>query len=191
MAGNGSRLGSHHGLTVEELAKQGKKRNRGRSIIGLPAIPICVVISFLIALALIAVCTPMGVIFVSNSKEVVGDLSDQVMHDAVQMVHKGVVALNFQASALTEVISKSLLVRRVITTQFDNLDQQPEMANLFQSLLVPNQDITNLVCLSYHNLSGKVPSDWWDTHDYPNMTALMVSAPVNGTERPFTDYAVV
>ncbi|KAJ3288870.1 hypothetical protein HK104_007901 [Borealophlyctis nickersoniae] len=113
--------------TVDELAKQGKKHRSSK----MPAIPIGLVISCLIAMALIAVCAPMGTILANNSKDVVSDLSDIVMRDTVSSVVKGVTTLLATANSFTTAVARSLIVKNVMTTNFTDLEHQPEIVNLF------------------------------------------------------------
>ncbi|KAJ3279544.1 hypothetical protein HK104_001380 [Borealophlyctis nickersoniae] len=123
----------------------------------------------------------------AQSKEVVGDLSDKVIVDTVSIVTKSVKTLLSNADDFTDAVSKSLLVRNVLTTEYMDLEHQPLIINFFFNMLVRNQDFTNLMCLTYHNLSGQVPADWWATNKYYNMTTIMLSVNPTAT-RPFTDY---
>ncbi|KAJ3279271.1 hypothetical protein HK104_001606 [Borealophlyctis nickersoniae] len=174
------------GPTVEELAKEGKKHAYSK----LPAIPMAAMIIILISAALMAVCAPMGVIFVNGSQSVVKDLSDMVMQDTVAAVAKDVNFLRLRSESLVKIVGKNKVIQKVLTTQFWDLEHQPEAVNIMQTLLMEDQDFTHMICITRRDLAGigNDPSTWPAGTAHNNFTALLIGT-VYGSTRPYINYS--
>ncbi|KAJ3281473.1 hypothetical protein HK104_011453 [Borealophlyctis nickersoniae] len=181
--------------TVADLAKQGKKhRSVHQTSDGYPnppqmtSLPLAVVISVLIAMALVAVLTPMGVIFVSNAQSTANDLSQQIIIDTVQNVAKDMRTLRDRGDSLAWTAGNNEIVRRLFTTEFNDLEHIVDVASFFHTTMIRDQSLTNLMCMARTNLSLLNNPPITPPPYQANITVIVIGM-VWGSTPPITNYS--
>ncbi|KAJ3294162.1 hypothetical protein HDU76_006976, partial [Blyttiomyces sp. JEL0837] len=151
----------------------------------LPAIPIAVVVTAVVVVALAAVTGPVGGILGSTSQSTTNDLSSLVMNQAVDITAVQVQDVLDQPYRLMQVLSPDLNVKRAILTNFNNLQNETVLYQWMFHMMNTSDWVNGISCVSYPNgPSGPYGPNTtfianYKLANYPN-TAMWVDWTTNG-----------
>ncbi|KAJ3317401.1 hypothetical protein HDU76_001195 [Blyttiomyces sp. JEL0837] len=169
---------------ISDLAGEVDKKDESW-VAKLPAVPIAVVVTTVVIIALAAVTGPVGGILGSTSQSTTNDLSSLVMNQAVDITAVQVQDVLDQPYRILQVTSPDLNVKRAMLTNFNNLRNETVMYQWMSNMMNTSAWVNGISCVSYPNgPPGPFGPNTtfianYKIRDYPN-TAMWVDWSTNG-----------
>ncbi|KAJ3089126.1 hypothetical protein HK102_007137 [Quaeritorhiza haematococci] len=163
-------------VPVAQLAEEAKRREAKPSLV---TFPMTALVVLAIAIAVIAVTLPTGLILRGSSLSTTTTLSQEILTGSVSLAVEKVKMFIARNGAVVESLAQNPYLQQFITTNFFNIHSNPMVNQMLFDARVSqfdNTGIASLLCITRNNLSGlDLP-----TSPYRNTTLLGVQNLLDG-----------
>ncbi|KAJ3095724.1 hypothetical protein HDU96_001065 [Phlyctochytrium bullatum] len=150
-------------IPIEQLAQEARKDEK-KSIF--PPVPIAVLITFIVLMALGAVAAPLGAILGTTSQNSINTLSNTVINQAADLIFVQVQDKLLQPKRMLQVLIQDNTLERAMLTNFNNLRNESALYTLMNNMIDTEAFLSGVSCVTYPNIFGRSPNGPFG----PNMT---------------------
>ncbi|KAJ3099243.1 hypothetical protein HDU96_010767 [Phlyctochytrium bullatum] len=150
-------------IPIEQLAQEARKDEK-KSIF--PPVPIAVLITFIVLVALGAVAAPLGAILGTTSQNSVNTLSNTVINQAADLIFVQVQDKLLQPKRMLQVLLQDNTLERAMLTNFNNLRNETALYTLMNNMILTEDFLSGVSCVTYPNIFGRSPDGPYG----PNLT---------------------
>ncbi|KAJ3096874.1 hypothetical protein HDU97_005472 [Phlyctochytrium planicorne] len=141
-------------IPIEQLAAEAKKEEKKQL---LPPVPIAVLITAIVLVALGAVAAPLGAILGLTSQNTIDNLSGSVLQQALDLIFVQVQEALLQPKRMLSVLMDDKGLENAMLTNFRNLQNETGLYFLMYNMIMTSSFLSGVSCVTYPNLFGKSP----------------------------------
>ncbi|KAJ3214799.1 hypothetical protein HDU67_001185 [Dinochytrium kinnereticum] len=141
-------------IPVDQLAAEARKDEK-KSIF--PPVPIAVLITFIVLVALGAVAAPLGAILGTTSQSSIDSLSGTVLSQSVDLVFVQVQDKILQPRRMMSVLMDDKTVENAMLNNFNNLVNETALYFMMYKMTMSSSFLSGVSCVTYPNLFGRSP----------------------------------
>ncbi|KAI8841731.1 hypothetical protein BC829DRAFT_402055 [Chytridium lagenaria] len=130
-------------IPIDQLAAEAKKEEQKHV---LPPVPIAVLITAIVVIALGAVAAPLGAILGTSSQTSVDSLSSSVLSQAVDLVFVQVQESIYQPKRMLGVLMEDKTLENAMLTNFNNLVNETQLYFLMYNMIMSSPFLSGVSC---------------------------------------------